>query len=502
MNLAAAPARNPRPAAAASAATTTSGSTGTTTDRSAAAALPSRRRRRRAEGSSTGEPAAAQEGMLNVDGTNLGIGIGIGPDLGGAKTSSSGGIGSLLEPTTKTPIFGFAGVATDGLRGVFSVGSGVGGRHRTAAPPPAESRLGGGGVRSVEVVMMGGWHPAAEPDDDESDDTHHDSWRRMRVEELIKDPFLTPGRINEIMDPNNIQRHQYNTNPDSSYGAVFQLDTLVDVIPGLIYPAWLEVARALNQNAPTLHTVERGYGMTPEQMFLREFNWRLTQEELEGGLEVYDRTILRQALKYEPTETHGSRRWLETLRRIPMPTAVLSRLPSAVVDKVLEKTELAGYFASQHRVTGEDEPFDDYRGYMLAALKVQRSTMKCCAFDCRQEGMIKAHDADLRGVCRIGVQAAWELRLSDLSVENFDDMNVINFRQIFADREFEPGMLQLELEPEAAPMRQTEVATKVDTRWPDEEEEPEPWAEGGGGGGDDRRGGGGGGGGGGLRRRW
>ncbi|CAN0083756.1 unnamed protein product, partial [Ectocarpus sp. 8 AP-2014] len=270
----------------------------------------------------------------------------------------------------------------------------------------------------------------------------------MRVEELIKDPFLTPGRINEIMDPNNIQRHQYNTNPDSSYGAVFQLDTLVDVIPGLIYPAWLEVARALNQNAPTLHTVERGYGWTPEQMFLREFNWRLTQEELEGGLEIYERTILRQALKYQPTETRGSRRWLETLRRIPMPMAVLSRLPSAIVDAVLEKTELSGYFEDQHRVTAEDEPYDDYRGYMLAALKIQRSTMKCCAFDCRQEGMIKAHDADLRGVCRIGVMAAWELRLSDLSVESFDDMNVLNFRQIFADREFEPGMLQLEVREE------------------------------------------------------
>lgn len=44
------------------------------------------------------------------------------------------------------------------------------------------------------------------------------------------------------MDPTNLQRHQYNTNPDSSFGAVFQLDTLVDVIPGLIYPAWLEVS--------------------------------------------------------------------------------------------------------------------------------------------------------------------------------------------------------------------------------------------------------------------
>lgn len=54
-------------------------------------------------------------------------------------------------------------------------------------------------------------------------------------------PTTHRRRINEIMDPNHIQRHQYNTNPDSSYGAVFQLDTLVDVIPGLVYPAWLEV---------------------------------------------------------------------------------------------------------------------------------------------------------------------------------------------------------------------------------------------------------------------
>ena len=44
---------------------------------------------------------------------------------------------------------------------------------------------------------------------------------------------------------------------------------------------------------------------------------------------------------------------------------VLSRLPSSVVDLVLERTDLAGYFP--HRVTKEDEPFDDYRGYMLVS---------------------------------------------------------------------------------------------------------------------------------------
>lgn len=49
---------------------------------------------------------------------------------------------------------------------------------------------------------------------------------------------------------------------------------------------------------------------------------------------------------------------------------VLSRLPSSVVDTVLKKTDLAGYFP--HRVTKEDEPFDDYRGYMLVSGSISR----------------------------------------------------------------------------------------------------------------------------------
>lgn len=47
----------------------------------------------------------------------------------------------------------------------------------------------------------------------------------------------------------------------------------------------------MNQTAPSLNTVQKGYGWTPEQMFIREFNWRLSQEELEGGIEIYDRTV-------------------------------------------------------------------------------------------------------------------------------------------------------------------------------------------------------------------
>lgn len=54
-----------------------------------------------------------------------------------------------------------------------------------------------------------------------------------------------------------------------------------------------------------------------------------------------------------------------------------------------------------------------------------------------------------------------------------------------------------QLAPEAAPKRKAMVITKVQTRWADEEEEPETWSDGGGGGRVKTGGGGGG-----LRRRY
>lgn len=52
-------------------------------------------------------------------------------------------------------------------------------------------------------------------------------------------------------------------------------------------------------------------------------------------------------------------------RNEKFPNQVVSRLPSYVVDQVLEKTQLAGFFP--YRITAEDERFDDYRGFMLVS---------------------------------------------------------------------------------------------------------------------------------------
>lgn len=173
---------------------------GTTTAAGTAPAHPLHRRRRRRPMSSSVSP---RSGVFTAGGTDVGMKI-------GSCHSGGGGI-ETLQPN----ILGLARAGSTHKGGVFSGGasSGVMGDRRRPATAAGSASAGlglgsggstsrcsssggggGGGIRSVEMMMMGGWHPAAEPDDDEEDGTHHDSWRKMRVEELIKDPFLTPGR--------------------------------------------------------------------------------------------------------------------------------------------------------------------------------------------------------------------------------------------------------------------------------------------------------------------
>lgn len=69
---------------------------------------------------------------------------------------------------------------------------------------------------------------------------------------------------------------------------------------------------------------------------------------------------------YTKLFSHGRFPW----RRVLCFAQVISRLPSSVVDTVLDKMDLGGYFPQ--RVTGNDEKFDDYRGYMLVSKRSER----------------------------------------------------------------------------------------------------------------------------------
>lgn len=168
------------------------------------------RRRRRHRPASIGEcggGSAAEGGVLSVGGTNIRIGIGTGSSESSPTTVSwtggGGGMESLEQKITGSSVNGigggvifpesaWVGRGRPGAVGAPGLG-GISGGSASSGGGFASGGRGGGHVRGVGVVT-GGWHPAAEPTEDENDSSHHDNWRKMRVEELIKDPFLTPGR--------------------------------------------------------------------------------------------------------------------------------------------------------------------------------------------------------------------------------------------------------------------------------------------------------------------
>lgn len=79
------------------------------------------------------------------------------------------------------------GSGLGGLRTRTTPGGVLGDVGRSAVGPVVKKGVGGG----LGVV---GWHPASEPSESEDDDTYYEKWRQLRVAELWKDQYLTPGR--------------------------------------------------------------------------------------------------------------------------------------------------------------------------------------------------------------------------------------------------------------------------------------------------------------------
>lgn len=127
----------------------------------AASGLPHQRRRRRSSGSGTSEGSSSGVGVADYTGFGS-AGGGGGGDGTKWRTIPGGGLVA-------------GGGKEDGGEGGW--GGGV--------------KAVGGRVAGVDIV---GWHPAVEPAEADDDETYHDNWRKLRVAELWKDQYLTPGR--------------------------------------------------------------------------------------------------------------------------------------------------------------------------------------------------------------------------------------------------------------------------------------------------------------------
>ena len=149
----------------------------------------------------------------------------------------------------------------------------------------------------------------------------------------------------------------------------------------------------------------------------------------------------------------GARNWLENLREVEMPCAVISHLDTTKLDTLLNITGLSDFFAPDQRVSccaGYDREGQEYLG---AALRIKRRPDHCVVFDATPSSSIAAHEVEIKAVSLMGMYAMYELNTADLTIDSFDYLTTVNVRRLFSDKSFEPEV-ELELErPLAKPKR-------------------------------------------------
>lgn len=176
----------------------------------------------------------------------------------------------------------------------------------------------------------------------------------------------------------------------------------------------------------------------------------------------------------------GFESWVAQLRERQVPCAVVSSYPFLTVRAALEASGLwEPYFASANGdspgvlrgdgrmgLVSADDGYDrEAQAYLGAALRMSRPPQKCVVFGSSPSGIMGAHEADMRAIAVLSgsPHKAYEMRIADLTIQEFDEMSLMNLRGVFADRQY-PWQIepQLQLEPETQPKRK-----KTQSRWID-----------------------------------
>eukprot|EP00638_Chattonella_subsalsa_P009569 CAMPEP_0117762064 /NCGR_PEP_ID=MMETSP0947-20121206/17684_1 /TAXON_ID=44440 /ORGANISM="Chattonella subsalsa, Strain CCMP2191" /LENGTH=338 /DNA_ID=CAMNT_0005583237 /DNA_START=408 /DNA_END=1424 /DNA_ORIENTATION=- len=288
---------------------------------------------------------------------------------------------------------------------------------------------------------------------------------------MLKSTDINPGHVQEMFAPSTTTARRYHYTPLKQYGCVFQLDCLVD-LETLYRMAWELISKEIGKPAPSLSQARRSIGLNPTDAVRRIFQWTLDfKEARQIGL------LLRSAMEqvgeeYTPVRRPRSQGLLEKLRAEQVPVAVVAHVSADLGHRILGLCELQNYVKCG--IFQEDEygpEVADSQGFLKAALKLQTAPKNICVFDCRPEGLLAAHDVDMKVVGVMGEYPGYELNVADLTVMALDDVNPnFNLRRIFeSDPEPEP-----EPEVEVETKRRVQVMTKTRT----EEVWMEPQTEG------------------------
>jgi beta-phosphoglucomutase-like phosphatase (HAD superfamily) len=229
---------------------------------------------------------------------------------------------------------------------------------------------------------------------------------------------------------------------------IFELEVLVPYTE-LYRTLWNEVAVQYDLPSVTDVEVNRAMANLGVEATIKEFHWtsdRNAAQELLTDFQarlksaVQDKTRLATFAE----ASVGVTRWLDTLKEEEIQTVIVGHHSSDVLRGLADAAGLTGFAI----VSAEDNFESMEQAFLNAAAKLEMAPSECCTFGASPQSVMAAHNAYMKGVSVSGVHPRYELTVSDLIIDSFEDITFEKVRMAMSSSELPDWQLEPLPEPE------------------------------------------------------
>uniref|UniRef100_A0A7S2G128 Uncharacterized protein n=1 Tax=Haptolina brevifila TaxID=156173 RepID=A0A7S2G128_9EUKA len=243
---------------------------------------------------------------------------------------------------------------------------------------------------------------------------------------------LRASDLNELLQPDHLDRLRFANFPMQSYGALFQWDVLVRDAIEVYRQPWARVAAEHNLPLPDDEEVMRAAGMRPERAIQQTFRW--TDDWGETQRLAFDHYEMKADVlrthAFEPAE--GALEWLGILNEYKVPCCLCagSALDRASAELAMTKAGLDHLVTDF--VTIEDGCETAEQSFLVSCIKVRRPPERCVVFADEQHAITAAHEVTSKAVAVLTSGArGGSTRHADTRVSALDDLSLMTLRELF-----------------------------------------------------------------------
>jgi len=251
---------------------------------------------------------------------------------------------------------------------------------------------------------------------------------------LQEDPDrLRASDLNELLQPDHLERLKFMNFPMQAYGAIFKLEVLLSDGLEVHRRPWQLVAEEQGLRLPDDDELARAIGMRPERAIQQTFRWTDDWGETQKlAFEHYHaKQSVHREMDFEAAD--GALEWLKLLNEYHVPCCVCAgtSLDRGAAERALERAGLHELCA--HYVTAEDGCETAEQSYLVACIKVQRPPERCVVFGDDVDDVLAGHDATSKVVAVLDParQNGADLRIADQRVSSLDELSLMSLRELF-----------------------------------------------------------------------